>query len=76
MNAQAVQMRHVVGDLVALVGEQHHGHDTPGVEASWAPKTVDTAVGKKITALPKKIKAVSVKPEKLIPMDEGDFSDF
>ncbi len=82
MSAQAEQMKGFVGGLVALVGTAGNTH-TPG-----APSPVGTPMARAVTkALPARPEVAApngkpgrsnkdVKPEEIIPMDEGDFKDF
>ena len=88
MNAQAAQMKGVVGELVALVG----GRGSRRVikdskknrkEMSWDTKInpgtrkeppVQLSKEKESSEIPQK--AGEVHPDQVIPMDEGNFKDF
>jgi methyl-accepting chemotaxis protein len=84
--AQAEQMKSFVGDLMALVGgnggskvrSKEYGVGSMGKGAGSAVG----AIRKAITPSAKKSKALAVpktrevRPDEVIPMDDGDFKDF
>jgi methyl-accepting chemotaxis protein len=86
LNAQAEQMKVFVGDLLAVVGGRANGAGSVGKGGGVRrEKTVD----RKALSLPMKKKAAgrqlairrkgSLKgtdPEKVIPMNDGEFNDF
>ena len=81
MNAQAKQMKVFVDRLVTLVGG--NGNNAPGREtARVVPREIKST--KTVSALvkrhPDKAEPVKdaheIRPEQVIPMDEGDFKDF
>ena len=96
MNAQAEQMKGVVGELIALVGgsaatRAEHTQYAERGEVKTVEKKAAPAVHKAIAAPVKKakkkqaaaqqkktVKKEEVKPDEVIPMDEGegDFKDF
>jgi methyl-accepting chemotaxis protein len=74
MNAQAMQMRQFVGDLVAMVGgngisHEAHGSQIQDIGQMKLPKTKEKRIE------PPPSKRIEVRPEDLIPLDE-DFNDF
>ena len=76
MNAQAEQMKGYVDDLVALVGGSAKGAKSVHAKV-MTPKAVP---GKALAAPAKKQVAVhqakEVRPEQVIPLEDGDFKDF
>jgi methyl-accepting chemotaxis protein len=78
MNAQAEQMKDVVGELVALVGGNGNKADRRNHAVIGKENDDATEVGtgtRKALAAPVK-KAEEDKPDQVIPMDEDDFRDF
>jgi methyl-accepting chemotaxis protein len=83
MNAQAEQMKEMVNQLVALVGNIGNGADNGHV---LAQKTLHVRTHRApAPAVPAKrasgktlapMKAMEVRPEQVIPMDDEDFKDF
>ena len=85
MNAQAGQMKSMVGELIALVGAttNKEGVDEKA-SLSQTTKGQHHAVHHALPVPAKKArgkevavhKAMEVKPDQVIPMDDGDFKDF
>jgi methyl-accepting chemotaxis protein len=75
MNAQAEQMKGIVVDLRMLIAgaNQKNGH-SPGVKLVPMKSNKGTQKFPSVPAL--KGKRNEVKPEQIIPMEEGDFEDF
>jgi methyl-accepting chemotaxis protein len=83
MNAQAEQMKGVVEELAAIVGRRADRSAGSGKQSTVGNKT-KASTRKTLTAPAKMLRdkegAVhegrEVKPDEVIPMDEGDFKDF
>jgi methyl-accepting chemotaxis protein len=73
MNAQAEQMKCVVDDLVAIVGGNTGGQRTARPAQAKAARPKTSAGGHSVA---NSHHAVEIKPDKLIPLEEGDFKDF
>jgi methyl-accepting chemotaxis protein len=92
MNAQAEQMKEVVGELIALVGGSRNGAGTGGRQsvvgkrrgsltkkALAATAPAEKAGGKDVARPATKAEVRphrELKPEAVIPMDDADFKDF
>jgi methyl-accepting chemotaxis protein len=85
MNAQAEQMRAYVGEMIALVGSANHGQQirgTAGVKPKVKKIRQALHLSQKQTdkrtppAIAHQGSAASRDPEKVIPLDNGDFEDF
>ena len=79
MNAQAEQMKSFVGDLMALVGGNGNGNGARsrqyGVKASGR-KALEASVGRVKNKAVAAHGAKEVRPDEVIPMDDGNFKDF
>jgi len=82
MNAQAEQMKGAVETLVALVGgsagaakkaSQFQAAAPKGVTTTRAPAAFEKRAATKEVAVHK---AKEVTPERVIPLEDGDFKDF
>jgi methyl-accepting chemotaxis protein len=77
MNAQAEQMKGFVEELVALVGGTANGAKRVSQVQAAAPKASTTralAVPAKKQVAVHQVK--EVRPEQVIPLEDGDFKDF
>jgi methyl-accepting chemotaxis protein len=77
MNAQAEQMKGMVYEMVALVGGSQNGAKSVSHTGVVTPKAVTT----RTLAAPEKKELVidqakEVRPDQVIPLDDGDFKDF
>jgi methyl-accepting chemotaxis protein len=73
MNAQAVQMKGMVGELVGLVGGTTGRREN---EQAGAPSSNPSGSMLRMKDLPALMSRREIKPEEVIPMDEGEFKDF
>jgi methyl-accepting chemotaxis protein len=75
MNAQAMQMRQFVADLVTLVGGNRNSNVSDGSQTHRTLHKTDPAprIEKSAQPAPKRIE---VSPDELIPMDDENFKDF
>ncbi len=82
LSAQAVQMKGVVGNLVALVegraqnGQSQHRRLDTGQGRSRARQTLPVVKRRPAPTAPAKGGARVVTPEQVIPLEEGEFKDF
>ena len=77
MNAQAEQMKQMVGELIALIGgsaKDGAGKEKPAARIAQAVVHKERPVSKKKEVVVHKAK--EVKPDDVIPMDDGNFKDF
>jgi len=80
MSAQAEQMKGFVGDLVTLVegrrgvGEMSHSGNVK--KQLRVDTTIEANTQKAPQELEEETRAQETKPDQVIPMDEGDFTDF
>ncbi len=86
LNAQAEQMKGYVAELVALVGGSENG-ETRDLLANASSRRPASALRKISTAMTKKTKGRDInagvhhaskelRPEQVIPLEEGDFKEF
>jgi len=74
MSAQAEQMKVSVGELATLIGGNGNGAGRKGYAINRKERVTDRKVFKgREVALPG---AKGVRPDQIIPMEEGDFKDF
>ena len=78
MNAQAEQMKSFVGDLMALVGGKgdHSGARSRQYGEALGRKALEASVGRGKNKAVAVRGAKEVRPDEIIPMDDGDFKDF
>jgi methyl-accepting chemotaxis protein len=81
MNAQAEQMKRVVGELVALVGGKTSSPENGGAMEDYQPRTrtrnfLAGANGKSSSVETSMNDRNRIEPDQVIPMDEEDFKDF
>jgi methyl-accepting chemotaxis protein len=88
MNAQAVQMKEFVQQLVAMVGGSANGNGNGATATKSLRGHLTSGPGRKTLAAPlKKTKTMAlttragrpgkeVRPEQVIPLDDGDFKEF
>ena len=85
LNAQAAQMKSYVGDLVSLINGAADGYGGKALPAGRVTSQRGAVLSKKppIAALVKydrkqgaSVKEKVVRPDQIIPLEEGDFKDF
>ena len=72
MNAQAQQMGEMVNDLEALVGGAQRKETRNASRKSSPPESEDRIINKKV----KERHSQKIHPDRVIPMNDGDFEDF
>jgi methyl-accepting chemotaxis protein len=79
MNAQAVTMKDVVGELVAVIGGSSNGGPMPlHEEAAFKPRLplVARKTGRTKAATPAQAAAKELRPDQVIPLDDPEFKNF